>query len=75
MVKYKCIFEFKALQSKFLETISGRFSDFQDGFWLDEECEYTDDYSKWKYWIPSHKIQYIEKMDEIRPGKELPTDN
>lgn len=62
MTKYKCIFKFKS--HKKLELTSTRFSDFKDGFWITEEWLYTDDYSKWKFWIPSHQIHHIEKFEE-----------
>lgn len=63
MIKYKCIFEFR--KHKKLEITSARFTDFIDGFWITKEWLFTCEYQKQKFWIPAHKIQYIEKYEEI----------
>ena len=59
--KYLCKFK---LNGTTYETVSSRgIFDFDKGFWVDEDFELTLG-SKCKWWIPPHKVEYVEKIVE-----------
>ena len=58
---YICIFVFKG---EIYYTYSDRgIHVFREGFWVNENLNLTDSLDM-KYWIPPHKINYIEKYEE-----------
>lgn len=61
MTKYLCKFK---LNGTLYETTSEKgIAVFQDGFWIDEDFEYTVG-SNCKMWIPPHKIECIIKITD-----------
>ncbi len=55
--KYICIFEFKGRELQ-AESSEGAWV-FKQGFWINGDLQYTGN-SDSRFWIPPHKISYIE---------------
>lgn len=58
MTRYWCYFEFKDDNHVLF---ADRLDAFKDGFWLTKEPLILTQGSNAHYWIPPHKIKYIEK--------------
>lgn len=59
---YVCIFVFKG-EIYATYNNDGIFA-LKNGFWVDENLCFTYGKDDAKYWIPPHKINYIEKYEE-----------
>ena len=61
MNEYRCVFVFRGEE---FSSYSKRGLDaFYDGFWINDKLE-TSVGEDVRYWIPPHKIEYIEKVPE-----------
>ncbi len=57
MTTYRCYFEWNG-KSRWVEGLRGQ-TEFSEGFWIDEEGALAFGREA-KYWIPPHRIQYVE---------------
>jgi hypothetical protein len=57
--RYLCYFEFRGQDWTAASSCGPRV--FREGFWIDENCQYTTGMDA-KFWIPPHKIHYVEAI-------------
>lgn len=63
MFRFWCYFEWE--NEKHVASSNYKMEDFTEGFWLSKELKFTyESNKKARYWIPPHRIFYIEKTLE-----------